>query len=72
MADTLNKLAGDGTVLILIPEKNDSTDVVHKSINNLPTAKMLMANYLNIRDLLGFDKVIMPVAALEVIESYLG
>jgi large subunit ribosomal protein L4 len=72
MADTLNKLAGDGTVLILIPEKNDNTEVVHKSINNLPTAKMLMANYLNVRDLLGFDKVIMPIAALEVIESYLG
>ena len=72
MADTLNKLAGDGTVLILIPEKNDKTEVVHKSINNLPSAKMLMANYLNVRDLLGFDKVIMPIAALEVIESYLG
>ena len=72
MADTLNKLAGDGTVLILIPEKNDNTEVVHKSINNLPTAKMLMANYLNVRDLLGFAKVIMPIAALEVIESELG
>jgi large subunit ribosomal protein L4 len=33
---------------------------------------MLLANYLNVRDLLGYDKVIMPVAALDVIESYLG
>jgi large subunit ribosomal protein L4 len=72
MAEALNKLAGESTVLILVPEKNDSTEVVYKSIKNLPTAKMLMANYLNVRDLLGFDKVIMPVAALEVIESYLG
>lgn len=33
---------------------------------------MLMANYLNVRDLLGYDKVILPVAALDVIELYLG
>jgi hypothetical protein len=31
-----------------------------------------MANYLNIRDLLGYEKVILPVAALDVIVSYLG
>jgi large subunit ribosomal protein L4 len=72
MADKLNKLAGDGSVLILISEKNDRSDVVYKSINNLPKAKMLMANYLNVRDLLGYDKVILPVAALDVIESFLG
>ena len=72
MADKLNKLAGDASVLILISEKNDRTDVVYKSINNLPKAKMLMANYLNVRDLLGYDKVILPVAALDVIESFLG
>jgi len=34
--------------------------------------KLLMANYMNFRDLLGYDKVIIPLAALEVIESYLG
>jgi large subunit ribosomal protein L4 len=39
---------------------------------NLASVKTLMANYLNIRDLLGYKKVVMPVAALEVIESYLG
>lgn len=72
LADKLNKLAGDGSVLILISEKNDRSDVVHKSINNLPKAKMLMANYLNVRDLLGYDKVILPVAALDVIKSFLG
>jgi large subunit ribosomal protein L4 len=33
---------------------------------------LLLANYMNIRDLLGFDKVIIPLAALDVLESYLG
>jgi hypothetical protein len=31
-----------------------------------------LANYLNIRDLLGYKQVVIPVAALDVIEGYLG
>jgi large subunit ribosomal protein L4 len=69
---SLDKLVGDASVLILIPEKNENSDLVHQSIRNLPRTKMLIANYLNVRDLLGYDKVLIPVAALDVIESYLG
>ena len=72
MAEKLENLVGEGTVLILIPEKNESTELIHQSINNLPDVKMLLANYLNVRDLLGYDKVIMPISALDMIESYLG
>jgi large subunit ribosomal protein L4 len=43
-----------------------------RSTNNLPYAKTLMASYINIRDLLGFDKLVMPVQALDVLASYLG
>ena len=35
-------------------------------------AKLLRANYLNVRDLLGCDHVILPLPALEVVRSYLG
>jgi hypothetical protein len=31
-----------------------------------------LASYLNIRDLLGYDKVILPLATLDVLESFLG
>lgn len=72
VAATIDKLVGDASVLILIPEKNENSDLVHQSIRNLPRTKILMANYLNVRDLLGYDKVLIPVAALDVIESYLG
>ncbi len=72
VAVSLGKLVGDASVLILIPEKNEKSDLVHQSIRNLPRTKILMANYLNVRDLLGYDKVLIPVAALDVIESYLG
>ena len=72
MSELLSQLVGDATALILIPEKNEASEGIMRSVHNLKNAKLLMATYLNIRDLLGFDKVIMPLAALEVIEGYLG
>jgi large subunit ribosomal protein L4 len=55
-----------------MPEKGDQYDVVRRTIGNIPNVKMLMANYLNVRDLLGYDKVVMPVGAIDAINSYLG
>jgi len=72
MAQALNKLVGDASALVLIPEKNPDYDVVIRSTKNLPEAKILMANYLNIRDLLGFDKIVLPLKALDVITAHLG
>jgi large subunit ribosomal protein L4 len=72
MAQVLEKLAGDATALVLLPDKSEQYELVARSTRNLPIAKTILANYLNIRDLLGYDKVIMPLAALEVIEGYLG
>jgi large subunit ribosomal protein L4 len=72
MAGLLDRLVGDASVLILVPEKNEDYELVVRSANNLPDAKTLLANYLNIRDILSYDKIIMPLKALDVIESYLG
>jgi len=72
MAQALNVLVGDATVLILIAEKGAEYDVVVRSTNNLPDAKLIMANYLNIRDLLVYDKLVMPLKALDVLKSFLG
>jgi large subunit ribosomal protein L4 len=71
MAQALNSLVGDATVLILTTEKDAAYEVVVRSTNNLPDAKLLMANYLNIRDLLGYDKLVMPLKALDVLKSFL-
>ena len=72
MVGLLDRLVGDASVLILVPEKNEDYELVVRSTNNLPDAKTLLANYLNIRDILSYDKIIMPLKALDVIESYLG
>jgi large subunit ribosomal protein L4 len=69
MAAVLGKLVGKESVLILLPDRDE---VVEKSVRNLPKAKTLRANYLNVRDLLQYDRVIMPLGALDVIQSYLG
>jgi len=69
MAAALEKLGMDGTVLLLLPERDD---VVERSARNLPQVKILNVNYLNIRDLLSYDKILMPVEALQVIERNLG
>lgn len=72
MASSLKKLVGDETALILLPEKGEDAEVIVRSSRNLVGVKTLFANYLNIRDLLGYDKVILPVKALGVIAGYLG
>lgn len=70
MAQLLAGLLSEGqTALVLLPAKNEA---VENSLRNLERAKYLRANYLNIRDLLGYDMVLLPLGALEVIEGYLG
>lgn len=73
MAKALDKLVGDAaTTLILIPAKGEGELMVIRSTRNLPDTKVLLANYLNVRDLLGYDKVVLPISALDVINGYLG
>jgi large subunit ribosomal protein L4 len=72
MAEALAHLVGDASVLILIPEKNEDYQVVVRSANNLPDTKTLLVNYLNIRDLLGFDRLVFPLSVLERLEAMLA
>jgi large subunit ribosomal protein L4 len=70
MVKTLENLGLAGqSVLILLPERNMP---VERSISNLPNAKALESGYLNVRDLLGYDVVVMPQAAVEHIHAWLG
>jgi large subunit ribosomal protein L4 len=71
MAKALNALVGAGSALILIPEKEAYEGVI-RSTNNIPDAKVLLASYLNIRDLLAFDKIVLPLASLDVISTNFG
>jgi len=72
MAEALSAVAGDSSILLVIPENSPEYEGVKRACANLANVKTLLASYLNIRDLLGYEKIVMPVAALDVIGSYLG
>jgi large subunit ribosomal protein L4 len=72
MAEAMQNLAGEGSVLLLLPETKGAFHAVAKSAGNLASTKVLHAKYLNVRDLLGYDKIVLPVEALDVISGYLG
>jgi large subunit ribosomal protein L4 len=72
MASTLKNLVGASTALVLLPEKGETYDLVTRTANNLTDTKVLLAGYLNIRDLFGYDKLILPVQALDALVATLG
>ena len=65
----MDALGVERNALLLLPEANDNVEL---SARNLPYVKILRANYLNVRDLLGYRVIIMPQQAIEVIASFLG
>lgn len=69
MIRVLERLGLDASVLILLPERNEN---VEKSVRNIPDVSTLRASYLNVRDLLNYDYLLMPLGALREIERILG
>ena len=72
VADAVNKLAGEGTALLVLSQKDENYSKIQRAGRNLPVFKALLANYINIRDLLGYDKLILPLDSIKAIESFLG
>jgi len=72
MAEALNKIVGESSALVLMAEKDQAYDTIMRSADNLADAKILLASYLNIRDLLGYDKVVLPLKTLDVLKAHLG
>ena len=69
MRDFIEALVGEQSALILVTADQKS---LRKSASNLPNAHSLVVNYLNVRDLLKYDKVIMSLDALEIVKSIWG
>lgn len=61
-----------GSTLVVIPGKTAQTENIRRSASNLPKVKTLLASYLNVRDLLQYDTIVLPKAALAVIDGYLA
>jgi large subunit ribosomal protein L4 len=65
----MDALGVERSALLLLPEAND---IVELSARNLPYVKTLRVNYINVRDLLGYETVVMPQQAIDVITDFLG
>jgi len=72
MAKALSNLVGNATALVVMPEKDQSYEIVMRCSDNLDEAKVLLAGYLNIRDLFGYDKLVLPVKTLDALVANLG
>jgi len=72
MADALKVWVGGSTSLVVLPEKDSAYELVMRSAGNLENTKVLLAGYLNIRDLFTYDKVVLPVKTLDALVASLG
>jgi large subunit ribosomal protein L4 len=59
----------DQTVLLILAE-NDMA--VERSFSNLPSTRTLLGGFLNVRDLLGYDTVLIAREAIQPVENWLG
>lgn len=69
MLELLDNLEVEGSAVVLLPEHNED---VEKSARNLQDVRTLRAGYLNVRDLLGYDYLIMLKDTISVIEGFLA
>ena len=72
MAELLGNLVGTSTALILMPIKDQNYDNVMRSADNIESTKILLASYLNVRDVLNFDKVVLPLKTIDALVAHLG
>jgi large subunit ribosomal protein L4 len=72
MVETLVNLVGTSTALVLMPTKDESYETIMRSAGNMNGTKVMLASYLNVRDVLGFDKVVLPLKSLDVLSAHLG
>jgi large subunit ribosomal protein L4 len=69
MVNILQNLGVDSSALILLPERDES---ILRSVHNLSEVRTLVAQYLNVRDLLQYNTILVPLASLEVIQKILS
>lgn len=65
----LNKIGANGSSLVITETKTAHS---YQSVANLPTVKLVTADYLNIYDILNADSLIITSKALQVLDQRLG
>lgn len=65
----LGKLPESRSFLFLSPEKNENLE---RATGNLKEAKSILATYANVRDLLKYDRLVIDIDAVPVLENILS
>jgi large subunit ribosomal protein L4 len=65
----LNKIGAAGNTLLVTDQKDQ---MIQRATNNLPTVKVILANYLTVYDVINADTIVIAKKALEQIEDWLG
>ena len=60
---------GTERVLMLVPQRSELID---RAAGNLPGVKPLVAQYVNMHDMFKYQKVIMPLASLDILNGFLS
>lgn len=68
MAAAVKALVGDHKTLLLLPGRDE---IVERATRNLERVMYLHTAYMNVRDLLRHDRVIIPLASLDVMKRIL-
>jgi large subunit ribosomal protein L4 len=71
MVSALEAITESSNCLVVYPEKDQNYEMLARAIGNLPDAKLILVDYLNIRDILGFDNVIVVQGGLDRITEIL-
>ena len=69
MAVAMARVAPAGRALVLLADRNENFE---RAASNISNVKLLRAGYLNMRDLLDADYVVIPQDALTVLEGVLS
>jgi large subunit ribosomal protein L4 len=69
MRDVLAKVQVGGSAVVALSDHNGNVELASR---NLPKVKVLLAGYLNVRDLLQYDRLVLPVDALDAVEAWLS
>jgi len=72
MVSALTSLVGTSSALVVMPEKDQAYEMVMRSADNLEDAKVLLASYLNIRDMFTYDKLVLPIKTIDALVATLG
>ncbi len=70
LAQAFEKWVGENSALLVMPDKKKESIFI--SAKNIQDVKVLLAHYLNIRDLLTYDRLVLEKSSIQVIEDYLG